>query len=164
MAAQGRVWRLSWFGRVVAAVFVVVLAAWAIAWLVVPDPLWVHLLAAVPAALTIIPWRFASCKVVLTAEAVVIRNVFEVRHVPLTQVRSVTNRGSRGAVVIRTADGERIWITAVHPSEVAWALGRRTRANEMMEAIEDAALARGAQIPTSRLRRGIGSSPRPSDP
>jgi DivIVA domain-containing protein len=82
-----------------------------------------------------------------------------VHRVPLDQITSVTNLPN-GPVKIATAGGgRRIGVWAVSTPMVAWILRRRSRANELMEAVEDAALAHGARIPPSRLRPAVGAAP-----
>lgn len=132
-------------------------AALAITWLVAKAPVWVHLLAVLPAAATIIPWRITHSKIVLMADSVLIRNPFDVHHVPLSQVRLVTNLPS-GSVKIATVDGAWIEIFAVHTPFLAWILGRRSRVNELTEAIKEAALACGAPI-SVRTRPGLPARP-----
>jgi DivIVA domain-containing protein len=157
LPAQERVWRLTWFGRVIAVGFAAWFAALAIIWIVARGPVWLHLLAVLPAVAMVVPLRIVRSKVVLTADFLLIRNPFDTHRVPLSQVRYVTNLG-RGSVHITTADGAEIEVFAVHTPTLAWILDRPSRVNELMEAIEDAALASGAQIPAELLRHAVGAS------
>ena len=153
--AEPRVWRPTWPGRATAVVFFVAFVAMAIVWLVAGAPVgWLHLLALLPAAAAVIPLRIAGAKVVLAPDSVLVRNPFDVHRVALDQIVSVTNL-PRGAVEITTAGGAVIEVCAVHTPMLAWISGRRSRANELMEAIEDAALACGAVISPSRLRHAV---------
>lgn len=162
MSAGKQVWRFTWIGLIVSAGLTIVWGAVAIIWLVDPSSaVWLRLLAVFPAGIAFISWRFARSKVALTAESVLIRNPFDVHHILLSQVTSVTNLPG-GSIHVTTVGGERIEVFAVHTPTIAWILGRRSRANRMMEAIEDAALACDAPIPPELLRcaRGASASPR----
>jgi hypothetical protein len=155
--AAVRVWRPTWPGRVATLGFFAMFVMMAIVWLVARAPVWLHLLALLPAAAAVIPLRIAGAKIVLASDCVLVRNPFDVHRVPLDQITSVTNR-PRGSVTITTAGGSRIEVWAVPTPMLAWILGRRSRANELMEAIEDAALGRGAPISPSRLRNARGAA------
>ena len=150
-------WRLKWPARVTALGFFASFVALAIVWLVARAPVWLHLLALLPAAAAVIPLRIAGAKVVLMDDCILVRNPFDVHRVPLDQMVSVTNLPG-GNVRIRTAGGSLIEVWAVHTPTLAWILGRRSRANELMEAVEDAALARGVVISPSRLRHAVGAA------
>lgn len=67
-AAEVRVWRSSWPGRIGAWGFFAMFVALAIVWLVARAPVWLHLLALLPAAAAVIPLRVAGAKVVLTSD------------------------------------------------------------------------------------------------
>ncbi len=127
--------------------------ALAIVWLVARAPLWLHVLALLPVAAAVIPLRIAGAKVVLTPDCVLVRNPFDVHRVPLDQITSVTNLPGGSVKITTAAGGPRIEVWAVHTPMMAWILGRRSRANELMEAVEDAALAHGALISPARLSR-----------
>lgn len=155
--ADVRVWKPGWLGRIATWGFLAGFVAVAIVWLVARAPVWLHLLALLPLAAALIPLRIAGAKVVLTTDYVLVRNPFDVHRVPLDQITSVTNLPA-GSVNITAADGSRIEVWAVHTPTLAWILGRRSRANELMEAVEDAALAHGALISPSRLRNAVGAN------
>jgi DivIVA domain-containing protein len=158
MPPEVRVWRPAWPGRIAALGFFAIFVALAVVWLVAKAPVWLHLLALLPAAAAVIPLRIAGAKVVLTPDFVLIRNPFDVHRVPLDQITSVTNL-PRGSVKITTASGgRRIEAWAVRTPMMAWILRRRSRANELMDAIEDAAPAYGAPISSSRLRHAVGAA------
>lgn len=96
-------------------------------------------------------------KVMLTADCVVVRNFFVTRRIPLDRISYITNL-TRGSVHIRTIDGQTIQVYAVNTPTIATYFSLRSRANPFIEAIEDAALARGAPIDPSHYRRAIGAA------
>jgi hypothetical protein len=60
LPAEIRVWRLRWPGRIAALGFFAMFMALAIVWLVARAPLWLHVLALLPAAAAVIPLRIAA--------------------------------------------------------------------------------------------------------
>ncbi len=156
---RGRVWRPA--RRVLAACFALSagLAAIAVNALLATSALSQRLLALFILAVTAAPLLVARSKVVLTAGSVVVRNLFVTHHVLLDQISYITNY-SRGSVHIKTVSGQTIQVYAVNTPTLAVLSGRRSRANDFMEAVEDAALLRGAPIDAGHLRRAIGASAR----
>jgi DivIVA domain-containing protein len=135
------------------------LAAIAINALLAPGALSQRLPALFILAVAAAPLLLARSKVVLAADSVVVRNVFVVHHVLLNQISCISNY-SRGSVHIVTVSGQTIQVYAVNTPMLAVMSGRRSRANDFMEAVEDAALSRGAPIDRGHLRRAIGASAR----
>jgi len=89
MPPEVGVWRPASPGRIAALGFFAIFVALAVVWLVAKAPVWLHLLALLPAAAAVIPLRIAGAKVVLTPDFVLIRNPFDVHRVPLDQITSV---------------------------------------------------------------------------
>jgi DivIVA domain-containing protein len=137
LPADKRVWRLTWPGRLLAAGFAAFFGMVTVISLVAHASVGVHLLAAPFAGCMVVAVCVLRSKVVLTGDALLIRNPFDVHRIPLSQVKSVTNL-PRGSIKLTTVDGLRIEIFAVHTPTLAWSMRRRSRANQLMEAIEDA--------------------------
>lgn len=161
LPAQERVWRVRWLDRVGLLCVAAGLIALAVT-LVMMAHGWRHLLPVIPGvailvAASIVTLRRASSKVVLTADSVLIRNAFDTHHVPLGQVISV-DISPRGSLVLSTVGGERIYISAIRPSTAGQLSGRGPRVNELMEAIEQAASAYGAQVPPQLPQHAAGAS------
>ncbi len=156
LPAGERVWRLTWPGRLLAAGFAAFFGLVAVISLVGHASVGVHLLAVPFAGCMVVAVCVARSKVVLTLDALLIRNPFGVHRIPLSQVTSVTNL-RRGSITLTTAGGARIEIFAVHTPVLAWIMRRHSRANQLMEAIEDCAIASGARI--KYLRSAVGAAP-----
>lgn len=157
--AHDRVWRPTWLVLVACLALSAGFAAIAINALVAPGALSQRLLGLFILAVAAAPLLLARSKVVLTADSVVVRNVFVVHHVLLDQISYITNYSS-GTVHIETLSGQTIQVYAVKTPTLAVMSGRRSRANDFLEAVEDAALAHGAPIDPGHLRRAIGASAR----
>jgi hypothetical protein len=151
-----RVWRLTWPGRLLAGGFATFCGMVAVISLAAHASVGVHLLAVPFAGCMVVAVRVARSKVVLTGDVLLIRNPFDTHRISLSQVTSISNL-RRGSIKLTTADGTRIEIFAVHTPVLAWIMRRHSRANQLMEAIEDAAIASGARI--KYLRSAVGAIP-----
>ena len=157
---RDRVWHPAWPALIFCLVLSAGFAAIAITVLLARMPLSEHLLV----LLVILPvvavsLLVASSKVVLTGDSVVVRNLLVVHRVRLDQICYVTNL-ARGSVHIETVDGQITQVYAINTPMLALMFGGRSRANDFIEAVEDAALAQGAPIDPGHYRRAIGASKR----
>ena len=126
---MSRTWRVSALGRV--GVLALIPLSMAVAWLLW-DSVPVSLLAGVGALAAW--WRFSlHPAVILTGTELIVRNPYGQRRVALTDV--VDAAPGYGGLTVTTSTGEHVVAWAVQKSNLATWTARRTRADEVAEAI-----------------------------
>lgn len=127
--AMSRMWRVSALGRV--GVLALIPLPMAVAWLLW-DSVPVSLFAGLGALAAW--WRFSLYPaVILTETELIVRNPYGQRRVALPDV--VDAAPGYGGLTVTTSTGEHVVAWAVQKSNLATWTGRRTRADEVAEAI-----------------------------
>ncbi|ELS51482.1 hypothetical protein STVIR_7500 [Streptomyces viridochromogenes Tue57] len=137
-ASSGRTWRISPLGRV----FLVVVGLGVLAAVAADlDTMLRNGGVFVPVVLSAVSGAFFAASfrtsLTLTDHEVIIRNLGWTRTVPLATVTRV--HAGYGGIEIETSQGRYVTAMAVQKANVSLWLGRRTRADDVAEAIQEAA-------------------------